>query len=62
MIIQEIEGSASMPKKKNSCLWKNEMIIREKPSTNKLKEKPKRAEKNTFKSQYICLEEMFINI
>jgi hypothetical protein len=53
--IQEVPGSELIPKKVNSCLWKNEMMIRENPSTNRLKTKPNTAEKKVFNGQTLAL-------
>lgn len=49
VIIQETEGRAETPKKTNSCLWKKDIIILEKPSTKRLNTNPNKAEKNDFK-------------
>ncbi len=47
-IIQETPGSASIPKKENSRLWKKEIMMRENPSTKRLNKNPKRAERKLF--------------
>jgi len=68
VIIQEKEGKAEKPKKKNSCLWKKDIMILEKPSTKRLNTNPNRAEKKDFKNKMLdvntdnmCVQYRIIN-